>query len=83
MRYTTRDVLRVRRWWLDRQLDVQRALIRHHERKAIEQIEQHGKARGSTNRKLYHAEQRLDALVTEAEAIDALFAEAEGLAALA
>lgn len=70
VRYTTREALRVRRWWLERQIDVQEARMRYWRRREIEENEARGQALNKTMRKIAHIERELETLNEERDAID-------------
>lgn len=77
----TREILRVRRWFIARQIELTEARIRYYERKQVEQIEATGTTGGHTRRKLRHHESVLGEQIIERLAIDELLADFDGLEA--
>lgn len=74
-RYTTRESLRVRRWFIERQIELTEARLRYHRLREIEQIEAKGDARAKTMRQITHFERQAERLRFELEAINDLIAE--------
>lgn len=76
-RYTTRESLRVRRWFIERQIELCEARLHYWQNREIEQIKRNGKPAGKTNRKLMMAEQEHERLTFELDAINDLIADTQ------
>lgn len=76
-RYTTRESLRVRRWFIERQIELNEARLHYWQNREIDEIKRNGKANGKTNRKLMAVEKEGEKLSFELAAINDLIADCQ------